>query len=150
MIGVIYLGNNPETQERLKYIPGRMVQFATNYKEAANMCSPHILNEHFILFCEQSVQTEDVTAITYIKKKYKNVYIILLTHQLTTDDRKIYQKCGINDTLEANATITEINRRFNLLPTVKVCCSTMPRQSIASYVLKFHFGSGCSISWYHY
>ena len=72
MIGVIYLGNNPETQERLKYIPGRMVQFATNYKEAANMCSPHILNEHFILFCEQSVQTEDVTAITYIKKKYKN------------------------------------------------------------------------------
>ena len=94
MIGVIYLGNNPETQERLKYIPGRMVQFATNYKEAANMCSPHILNEHFILFCEQSVQTEDVTAITYIKKKYKNVYIILLTHQLTTDDRKIYQKCG--------------------------------------------------------
>ena len=115
MIGVIYLGNNPETQERLKYIPGRMVQFATNYKEAANMCSPHILNEHFILFCEQSVQTEDVTAITYIKKKYKNVYIILLTHQLTTDDRKIYQKCGINDTLEANATITEINKKIQFI-----------------------------------
>ena len=45
MIGVIYLGNNPETQERLKYIPGRLVQFATNYKEAANMCSPHVLNQ---------------------------------------------------------------------------------------------------------
>ena len=26
MIGVIYLGNNPETQERLKYIPGRLVR----------------------------------------------------------------------------------------------------------------------------
>ena len=116
MIGVIYLGNNPETQERLKYIPGRMVvQFATNYKEAANMCSPHILNEHFILFCEQSVQTEDVTAITYIKKKYKNVYIILLTHQLTTDDRKIYQKCGINDTLDVNASITEINKKIQFI-----------------------------------
>ena len=115
MIGVIYLGNNPETQERLKYIPGRMVQFASNYKEAANMCSPHILNEHFILFCEQSVQTEDVTAITYIKKKYKNVYIILLTHQLTMDDRKIYQKCGINDTLEASASITEINKKIQFI-----------------------------------
>ena len=33
MIGIVYLGNNPETQERLRYIPGRLVQFATNYKE---------------------------------------------------------------------------------------------------------------------
>ena len=69
MIGVTYLGNNPETQERLKYIPGRLVQFATNYKEAANMCSPHVQNEHFILFFEQSVQAEDVTAITYLNKE---------------------------------------------------------------------------------
>ena len=103
MIGVIYLGNDPETQERLKYIPGRLVQFAANYKEAANMCSPHVLNEHFIMFYEQNVQAEDVTAITYIKKKCKNVYIILLTHQLTSDDRKKYQKCGINDTVHCRS-----------------------------------------------
>ena len=115
MIGVIYLGNDPETQERLKYIPGRLVQFATNYKEAANMCSPHVLNEHFIMFYEQSVQAEDVTAITYIKKKCKNVYIILLTHQLTLDDRKKYQKCGINDTLDVNASITEINKKIQFI-----------------------------------
>ena len=115
MIGVIYLGNDPETQERLKYIPGRLVQFAANYKEAANMCSPHVLNEHFIMFYEQNVQAEDVTAITYIKKKCKNVYIILLTHQLTSDDRKRYQKCGINDTLDVNASITEINKKIQFI-----------------------------------
>lgn len=115
MIGVIYLGNNPETQERFKYIPGRLVQFATNYKEAANMSSPHVHNEHFIMFYEQNVQTEDVTAITYIKKKCKNVYIIMLTHQLTLDDRKRYQKCGINDTLDANASITEINKKIQFI-----------------------------------
>lgn len=115
MIGVIYLGNNPETQERLKYIPGRLVQFATNYKEAANMCSPHVLNEHFIMFYEQNVQAEDVTAITYIKKKCRNVYIILLTHQLSIDDRKKYQKCGINDTLDVNASITEINKKIQFI-----------------------------------
>ena len=115
MIGVTYLGNNPETQERLKYIPGRLVQFATNYKEAANMCSPHVQNEHFILFFEQSVQAEDVTAITYLKKKLKNVYIILLTHQLDQEDRKNYQQCGINDTLDANASITEINKKIQFI-----------------------------------
>ena len=42
MIGIVYLGNNPETQERLKYIPGRLVQFTTNYKDAAAACAPHV------------------------------------------------------------------------------------------------------------
>ena len=115
MIGVVYLGNNPETQERLKYIPGRLVQYATNYKEAASACAPHVRNEHFILFYEQNVQAEDITAITYLKKKCRNIYIILLTHHLTLDDRKMYQKCGINDTLDANASITEINKKIQFI-----------------------------------
>ena len=115
MLGVIYLGSNPETQERLKYIPGRLVQFASNYKEAASMCSPHVPNEHFIMFYEQGVQAEDVTAITYIKKKCKNIYIILLTQQLDLDERKNYQKCGINDTLDVNASITEINKKIQFI-----------------------------------
>ena len=115
MIGVVYLGNNPETQERLKYIPGRLVQYTTNYKETASACAPHVRNEHFIVFYEQNVQAEDITAITYIKKRNKNVYIILLTHQLTLDDRKTYQKCGINDTVDANASITELNKKIQFI-----------------------------------
>ena len=50
MIGVVYLGTNQETEERLKYIPGRLVQFTKNYREAASLCVPHVRNEHFILF----------------------------------------------------------------------------------------------------
>ena len=45
MIGVIYLGNNPETQERLKYIPGRLVQFATKHVLAS--CSKRAF--HYVL-----------------------------------------------------------------------------------------------------
>ena len=115
MIGVVYLGKNPETEERLKYIPGRLVQYATNYKEAASLCAPHVRNEHFILFYEQNVQAEDITAITYLKKKCKNIYIILLTHDLTLDDRKLYQKCGINDTISSNASITELNKKIQFI-----------------------------------
>ena len=115
MIGVVYLGNSAESQERLKYIPGRLVQYTTNYKDAATACSPHVRNEHFILFYEQNVQTEDVTAITYLKKKCRNIYIILLTHELTMDDRKIYQRCGINDTIDANASITELNKKIQFI-----------------------------------
>lgn len=115
MIGVIYLGKNQESIERLKYIPGRLVQCADNYKDAASICAPHVHNEHFIMFFEQSEQAEDTTAITYIKKKCKNIYIILFTHELTLDDREVYQRCGINDTIAANASITEINKKIQFI-----------------------------------
>lgn len=115
MIGVVYLGSNQETQERLKYIPGRLVQYAKNYKEAAAACSTHVRNEHFIVFYEQTVQAEDVTAITYLKKRNKSIYIILLTHELTKDDRQVYQKCGINDTADINASITELNKKITFI-----------------------------------
>ena len=88
MIGVVYLGSNQDTQERLKYIPGRLVQYAKNYKEAAAACSTHVRNEHFIVFYEQTVQAEDVTAITYLKKRNKSVYIILLTHDAVLTTRQ--------------------------------------------------------------
>ena len=115
MIGVIYLGTNTETQERLKYIPGRLVQFTENYKNAASACVPHVRNEHFIVFFEQNERAEDVTAITYIRKKSKNAYIILLTRNLSDEDRKIYQKCGINDTIAINASVTELNKKIQFI-----------------------------------
>ena len=115
MIGVVYLGSNTETEERLKYIPGRLVQFTNNYKDAASICIPHVRNEHFILFFEQHVRNEDITAITYIKKKCRSVYIILLTHELTKEDREVYQKCGINDTISISASVTELNKKIQFI-----------------------------------
>jgi len=115
MIGVVYLGSNTETEERLKYIPGRLVQSTKSYKDAAAICTPHVRNEHFIVFFEQNVRNEDITAITYIKKKNKNVYIILLTHDLTKEDREVYQKCGINDTININSSVTELNKKIQFI-----------------------------------
>ena len=115
MIGVVYLGSNTETQERLKYIPGRLVHFTDSYKDAATACVSHVRNEHFIVFFEQNVRNEDVTAITYIKKKCKNAYIILLTNQMDEEDRQVYQKCGINDTISLNSSVTELNKKIQFI-----------------------------------
>ena len=115
MIGIVYLGTNPQTEERLKYIPGRLVTLTQNYKDAAAACSSHVRNEHFILFFEKNVRNEDVTAITYLRKKCKNIYIILLTPQLVDEEREVYQKCGINDTLDLSASVTELNRKIQFI-----------------------------------
>lgn len=115
MIGVVYLGSNPKTEERLRYIPGRLVQYTRNYKDAASACSTHVRNEHFIVFYEQGEQDADINAITYLKKKNKHIYIILLTKELTAENRSVYQKSGINDTLDSNASITELNKKIQFI-----------------------------------
>lgn len=115
MISVVYLGKNPQTEERLKYIPGRLVKVAKTYREAASICLPRLYNEHFILLYEKGIRNEDITAISYIKKKCKTIYIILLTEAIPDEERKAYQKCGINDTLSVNASITEINKKIQFI-----------------------------------
>ena len=115
MIGVVYLGNNPKTQERLKYIPGQLVRMTSLYKDAAQICTPHVANEHFIVFYERNVRSEDITAITYLRKKTHGVYIILITDPMGDDERDIYMKCGVNDTISREATVTELNKKIQFI-----------------------------------
>ena len=115
MIGVVYLGSNPKTQERLKYIPGQLVRMTSLYKDAAQICTPHVANEHFIVFFERNVRSEDITAITYLKKKSRSVYIILMTDPMSSEERDIYMKCGINDTIGKEATVTELNKKIQFI-----------------------------------
>ena len=115
MIGVVYLGNNPKTQERLKYIPGQLVRMTNAYKDAAQVCTPHVSNEHFIVFFERNVRSEDITAITYLRKKCRNVYIILLTDDMSEEERSIYMKCGVNDTINKDASVTALNKKIQFI-----------------------------------
>ena len=115
MIGVVYLGNNPKTQERLKYIPGQLVRMTNAYKDAAQICTPHVSNEHFLVFYERTVRNEDITAITYLRKKSRNVYIVLVTDTMTDEERNTYIKCGINDTIHREASVTELNKKIQFI-----------------------------------
>ena len=85
------------------------------YKEAASACNTTTGEEHFIVFYEKNVRTEDITAITYLRKNCKNIYIILLTGRMSEEERKTYQKCGINDTLDINVSVTELNKKLQFI-----------------------------------
>lgn len=115
MLGIVYLGTNERTEGLLKYIPGRMVKFTTTYKDAASICTSNIKDEHFILFYERSVRNEDITAITYLRRKCPNIYIILLTGPMKSGDRIMYQKCGIEDTLTNVTSIADINNKISFI-----------------------------------
>ena len=115
MIGVVYLGNNPHTEERLKYLPNRQIVLTKNYMDTAEACKPRNGQVHYIVFVEKSVQAEDITALTYLRKNIKGVYIILLTNHLSGDERKLYQHCGINDTLEVDSSLEVLSNKIQFI-----------------------------------
>ena len=115
MIGVVYLGNNPHTVERLTYLPGRQVKFTKSHFEAAEECKSRNNSDHFVLFLEKGTESDDITAITYLKKVCSSIYIILLTDQLSPEERSAYQQSGINDTLDITSPVTVINKKLQFI-----------------------------------
>ena len=115
MVGVVYLGNNPQSEERLKYLPGKHLIFKKSYLEVADECNSHKLYDHYIVFFEKTTLEADTPAIIYLKKCCKNIYIILLTPRLSEEERKQYQQSGINDTLDIDASVTIINKKLQFV-----------------------------------
>ena len=115
MVGVVYLGNNPQSEERLKYLPGKHLIFKKSYLEVADECNSHKLYDHYIIFFEKTTLEADTPAIIYLKKCCKNIYIILLTPRLSEEERKQYQQSGINDTLDIDASVTIINKKLQFV-----------------------------------
>lgn len=115
MVGVVYIGNNPQSEERLKYLPGKHVIFKKDYSEAASECNTRKLYDHYIIFLEKTSLGYDTAAITYLKQNCQGIYIILLTSGLSSEERKQYQQCGINDTLDINASVTVISKKLQFV-----------------------------------
>lgn len=116
MIGIIYIGNNKQTEERLKYIPGHLVRIARNSDDALKVCNARAKNENFLIFYEQVNIKEDANDIKNIKKKCSSPYIILLTsNTLNNSEKQQYLKSGINDTLDLNASVTEFNKKITFI-----------------------------------
>jgi lipopolysaccharide/colanic/teichoic acid biosynthesis glycosyltransferase len=115
MVGVVYLGKNPQSEERLKYLPGKHVIFKKDYFEVADECNSRKLFDHYIIFLEKTTLESDTAAIIYLKKSCKGIYLILLTPRLSEEERKQYQRCGINDTLDINASVTLISKKLQFV-----------------------------------
>lgn len=115
MIGIIYIGSNKQSEERLKYVPGHLVRMVGNDADALRVCASGSRNENFVIFYEQKSVDEDAQALKSIKQK-TSAYIILLTSApLTDEERKAYLKYGINDTLISTASVTDFNKKISFI-----------------------------------
>lgn len=115
MIGIIYIGNNKQSEERLKYVPGHLVRMTRNDAEALKVCAAGSKNENFVIFYEQKSIEEDAQPLKNIKKETSPYIILLTSDALSDEERKEYLKCGINDTLLSTSSVTDFNKKISFI-----------------------------------
>lgn len=111
MTKLIFFGKDQETLERLKYLPNRAVIHANNYLEIEQITKGDT-KVNYIVLVEKKTKNEDLTSISFLHNHLHDAYIILLTNDLTAEDRKEYHKIGVCDTLTEHPTMEELYEKI--------------------------------------
>ena len=118
MINVVFLGTTLALKDRLSLLPGITVLFAMNYKDVVRVCKQAVSStgsNNCVILYEKRSLNEDITAITYLRKKRPNGYLILMADIIDNSERSSYLSSGINDTLALNASISEIAQKLEFI-----------------------------------
>lgn len=110
MAKLIYYGRQSETFQRLQYLPGTTVLQALNYLDVEQFYNAD--SSSCIVLFERRTQIEDLTAISYLHLHTPKAYIILLTDELSENEREKYHKSGVNDTISANPSLEELYQKL--------------------------------------
>lgn len=138
MINVVFLGNSTVLKDRLQLLPGTNVMFATGYKDVIRVCkqmsSTTGSNYNVVLYEKRSIN-EDITSITYLRKKLPMGYLILMADSIDDGERATYLSCGINDTLMTGASISEISQKLEFIERKREMLFT--NQTSKELILRF-------------
>ena len=138
MINVIFLGTNPALIDRLKLVTSSQVQFATKYKDVirvSKLAASATGNNDCVILYEKHSINEDITAITYLRQRLPQGYLILLADTIDDSERTSYLSSGINDTMMANASISEISQKLEFIQRKKnlLFANRTSKQQILSF-----------------
>lgn len=118
MINVVFLGTSLVLKDRLSLLPGTTIQFAVNYKDVVRVCKQAVSSTGSnccVVLYEKHSLNEDITAITYLRKKLPNGYLILMADSIDASERKAYLSSGINDTLMVNSSIADMTQKLEFI-----------------------------------
>jgi lipopolysaccharide/colanic/teichoic acid biosynthesis glycosyltransferase len=99
MTYLLYIGKNQDFFSRLQQLKGFQTLQGKTTKEAIDICVKLRAREQVIICYERTSINEDYVNISLIRKKFYQLYILLVTDGLSKEESMQYLKCGINDTL---------------------------------------------------
>lgn len=110
MLYYIYIGDNSAHIDHFSKTTGGMFIAISAVSQVYNVVENIRERYNTSILYEQTSPARDCSVIASLRKKYPNVYIILITEELRAEHRKKYLKAGVNNTLSPQVTQKEIQR----------------------------------------
>lgn len=98
-IHYIYIGQHTFTIEHFSKICGGVFSVLPNFKTAGDFIDQIQEKYNIAILFEHINPQRNIPEIKYLRKKYPNVYRILVTEGLENEESSLYLKAGINNTL---------------------------------------------------
>lgn len=116
MVNILYLGTNNQFRDMLAHIPGRSVTAFETEIETINLirsCAER--KEHVVVMMDKTDSKSNSAMIAKIKATVRDAYIILISGEMTNEERKEYLKSGINDTMSDKASMLVIDKKLQFI-----------------------------------
>lgn len=115
MTFIIYIGNNKEYITHFKTLLNEDISIVSNIEEAFVILNGLPSNKIQPILYEKSDLESDKINIAYLRMKFRNSYIILITEQLESKEKKIYLGAGTNNTISPNADLAALETIHNFI-----------------------------------
>lgn len=115
MTHLLYIGKNKGFLSKFGKIKGVQMIYAQNYKDAVIICTSLKARKNIIVLHEQGNINDDITNITFFRKKFYQTYIVLITAGLSKGESDIYLSSSINDTISPSITTEQLKQKIDLI-----------------------------------
>lgn len=115
MTHLLYIGKNKGFLSKFGKIEGVQMIYAQNYKDAVIICTSLKARKNIIVLHEQGNINDDITNITFFRKKFYQTYIVLITAGLSKGESDIYLSSSINDTISPSITTEQLKQKIDLI-----------------------------------
>lgn len=103
MTFIIYIGRNKEFIDHFRQLLKENIVIVKNKEEAAIILKELPSNKIQPLLYEKTNTEADKLNIAYLRKRFENSYIILVTEQMVKEDVDTYIKAGASNTISPHA-----------------------------------------------
>lgn len=115
MTFIIYIGSNKEYINHFQQLLQENIVIVKSKEEAGIILKELPSNKVQPLLYEKINPDVDKVNIAYLKKKFKNLYIILVTEQIGKEETTVYIKAGANNTISPYADSEVFNAISNFI-----------------------------------
>ena len=111
---LIYIGKNKESIEHFSQSSKNSFYTVPTINKAAQVIDK-TREDNIIVFFEYNDKEKDISDIKKMRKKYPNLYMVLVTESLCKEDSIEYLKAGINNTTSSTASSKTIEDIFDYI-----------------------------------